>query len=312
MTILGIVPGATDDEIKKAYRDLVKVWHPDRFSNDPELQHTAQEKLKSITTAYGEIQTYQRNMADESTKPEPKKPQSYPTDPGKPIDHTPVDVRVNSKDGAELVFVPGGRFVIGSIDQDDAGPRDVTVSDFWIYRTPVTVAHYRKYTESPDGPAMPDSPPWGWMDDHPIVNVSAQDAEGYARWAGARLPTEEEWEKAASWDHRNDRKLHYPWGNNWDVRQLWSSEHGKKTKTNPVGMIESGASPYGAYDMAGNVWEWTSSPFVSVEGLSAGHRVLRGGSWGTIGPGRFRSAFRNDARPDTRNMITGFRCATKR
>jgi len=94
--------------------------------------------------------------------------------------------------------------------------------------------------------------PWKWQDDHPIVNVSWDDAVAYAKWAGAALPTEAQWEKAA----RGTDGRQYPWGNDWDAAKFVSSFGGNAGGTKPVGSCPDGISPYGALDMAGNVWEW--------------------------------------------------------
>ncbi|MFY9607188.1 MAG: SUMF1/EgtB/PvdO family nonheme iron enzyme [Blastocatellia bacterium] len=153
---------------------------------------------------------------------------------------------------------------------------------------------------------------------HPVTGVSWYEADAYARFAGKRLPTEAEWEKAASWDPVAGRKRRFSWGDevgdngNFGFRN-WG--------TTPVGMDLGGASAYGCVDMSGNVWEWTASRFEGYSGFSAfpypeyseiwfdgDHRVLKGGSWATRLP-LLRCSFRNFWRPRFRIAFSGFRCA---
>jgi ergothioneine biosynthesis protein EgtB len=157
--------------------------------------------------------------------------------------------------------------------------------------------------------------------EHPVAGVSWYEAEAYARFMGKRLPTEAEWEKAASWDTSRARKRLYAWGDeepthahgNFDLR-YWG--------TTPVGSFPAGASAYGCLDMAGNVWEWTSDPFAAYEGFNAypypeyseewfdeDHRVLKGGSWATH-PNILRTSFRNFFRRHFRIAFAGIRCAS--
>lgn len=247
-------------------------------------------------------------------------------------------VKVNPKDGAEMVWVPAGEFLMGSVDADiswlierkpklrrelfhDEMPQHkVYLDGYWIYKYEVTVAQYRKFcTET--GRKMPEQPAWSG-DNYPVVNVTWYDAVAYAQWAGAQLPTEAQWEKAA----RGADARRYPWGNDWneercnnwsDTNPAGSGFHGKCAA--PVGSYPGCVSPYGAQDMAGNVWEWcqdvydpgyyAKSPTKNPTGPEKGEfRVLRGGSWGSSSI-TTRAACRLRESPDaTFHDDGGFRC----
>ena len=241
-------------------------------------------------------------------------------------DATPTPAKIGQtwtrpKDGAAMVAVPTGKFTMGSNDWDDTKPqRKVMLDGYWIDKNLVTVAHYRKFCKA-TGRKMPDPPNWGWKDVHPMVNVTWPDAKAYADWAGASLPTEAQWEKAA----RGTDGRKYPWGNDFDrSRLLWRSQSasGHAESTVPVGSFATGASPYGALDMAGNVCEWCAdwynpdyykgAPAQNPTGPGFGKsRALRGGSW--LGPYRylFRCAFRYHDAPGGRYNYGGFRCVVR-
>ncbi|MHB1458996.1 MAG: formylglycine-generating enzyme family protein [Armatimonadota bacterium] len=254
-------------------------------------------------------------------------------------------VRINPKDGAEMVWVPAGWFIMGSTEIDiDAGlkaepqlacaksifmpevpKRKVYLDGYWIYKYEVTVAQYRKFCEATKR-KMPEEPGWGWKDKHPIYDVTWNDAQAYAKWAGVSLPTEAQWEKAA----RGTDGRTYPWGNKWDASKCVNGVAKNAGSTKPVGSIPVGASPYGCMDMAGNVWEWCADwydenyyknapvrnptgPSKPVEfkawGASvSGARVLRGGSWNDILRLHFRCANRHNFLPRS-SRSEGFRCA---
>ncbi len=253
-----------------------------------------------------------------------------PPTPTKPLPTAvPGRERVWEKDGSVMVHVPAGEFLMGSKDDPDADDDEhlqhtVYVSEFWIDKTEVTNAQYRKCVEAGTCRA-PTTCDWGdptYSDssktDHPVVCVSWQDAKAYCEWAGKRLPTEAEWEKAA----RGTDGRKYPWGNSFDGNKLNSSgtDDGYQY-TAPVGSYPEGASPYGVLDMAGNVWEWCQdwydedyyaiSPQRDPQGPSSGsYRVVRGGSWGNYERG-VRAADRDRLVPDYRADYLGFRCVSQ-
>jgi formylglycine-generating enzyme required for sulfatase activity len=234
----------------------------------------------------------------------------------------PRQTKINPKDGAEMIFIPAGNFIMGSDNgaTDEKPQHTVYLDGYWIYKTAVTVGQYKKFCAA-TGNKMPGAPPWGWIDTHPMVNVSWDDAKAYCGWAGVSLPTEAQWEKAA----RGIDGREYPWGNDFDKSRLQASsaKYGDANSTAAVGSFPSGASPWGALDMAGNVWEWCSdwydenyyksAPNKNPTGpLSGQARVLRGGSWYFNYPYFFRASFRYWLTPADWFNLNGFRCASGR
>ncbi|MEM9461456.1 MAG: formylglycine-generating enzyme family protein [Myxococcota bacterium] len=229
-----------------------------------------------------------------------------------------------------MVLVPGGLFEMGSTVYSDEQPtRQVYVDGFWIDRTEVTVSDY----EECEAVGVCSMPGMGggcnWMvagrEDHPINCVTWYDADAYCSWAGGatkRLPTEAEWEKAA---RGTDARV-YPWGDEpepscSDVVMYEGAAGGLgcgMDSTMEVGSNPMGASPYGAHDMAGNVWEWVADWYTSSydpleldnpTGPATGtERVLRGGSWNFDNPNYFRAAHRSNYFPGVSVSGLGFRC----
>jgi hypothetical protein len=187
-------------------------------------------------------------------------------------------------------YIPAGKFIMGDEqgDTSEAPAHRVYLNAFYIGKYPVTEAEYGRYQQDKGHPVAIDID----KEQHPAVRLSWYDAQAYATWAGMRLITEAEWEKAASWQETvgagwQGRKRKYPWGNRFAKRRCNTSESGIETTT-PVGAYskEDGDSFYGVADMAGNVWEWTSSqdkkyPYDPTDGredlTDAKWRVLRGG-----------------------------------
>jgi serine/threonine-protein kinase len=227
--------------------------------------------------------------------------------------------KTNPKDGAELIWVGGGEFDMGSDDGErrEKPSHRVFVDGFWIYKVPVTVGQYRLFCAA-TGRALRHAPAWGWQEEHPIVNVSWEYARAYAEWAGVSLPTEAEWEKAA----RGTDGRTFPWGEEWDRAKCCSSVGLRRSAVSFVGAYPDGASPYGVLDMAGNVWEWTAdwyeetyyafSPEKNPTGPFFGtHRVVRGGSWGNETVHDFRTSTRVVCEPMVRGGSIGFRCVLR-
>lgn len=155
---------------------------------------------------------------------------------------------------------------------------------------------------------------------HPVTGVSWYEAEAYARFMNKRLPTEAEWEKAASWDNEREQKRRFSWGDSEPSPALCNFNY-HFWGTTPVGSFHEGVSAYGCLDMTGNVWEWTSSPFMGYPNFRAypypeysetwfdgDHRVLKGGSWATQAS-TLRISFRNFFRRQFRIAFAGIRCA---
>jgi iron(II)-dependent oxidoreductase len=156
--------------------------------------------------------------------------------------------------------------------------------------------------------------------DHPVCHVCYYEAEAYCRWAGGRLPTEWEWEVAASWDPSVGEARAFPWGDA-PADRMRANVDQLTFGTAPVGAYTANVSPLGCYGMIGDVWEWTSSDFAGYPDFSAfpypeysetffgsEYKVLRGGSWATR-PGAIRNTFRNWDYPIRRQIFSGFRCA---
>lgn len=181
----------------------------------------------------------------------------------------------NAKDGGEMVLVPAGQFVYGITDEQlveltsrkraerfrdeysEARQSLLLLPDFYIDKFPITNQQYRRFlteTRSKKPPLL-DTSIWG-SDQQPIVGVNWADADAYAKWCGKRLPSEREWEKAA---RGTDGRL-YPWGDDPIESICNCAETGLECTSN-VGSFPRSASPYGAHDMAGNVWEMTTDRF---------------------------------------------------
>lgn len=259
--------------------------------------------------------------------------------------------------GPAEVKVEGGPFPMGTDVElwayDNERPaHTLDLPPFWIDTTPVTNAQYQLFVEQGgyDDPRWWGAEGWahrqkagltapqfwcregahewsrvrlGWREplppDEPVCHVCWYEADAFARWAGKRLPTEAEWEKAASVE-RSGTKRRFPWGNEepTDAHANLGQRHFGPA---PVGAYPGGVSPWGCHQMVGDVWEWTGSEFDAYPGFGwfpypeysdvffgKGYKVLRGGSWATH-PAAIRSTFRNWDLPIRRQIFSGFRCA---
>ena len=238
-------------------------------------------------------------------------------------------IELGEKVSMEFVYVPAGEFLMGADEEDTEANNDekpfhnVYLDGYWIGKYPVTNLHYSIFIHETDR-----KPPKHWQKDlipngrekHPVVYVSWYDAEEFCQWLSKKsrelikLPTEAQWEKAA----RGTDGRKYPWGNEKPTNK--HSNFGSLNKgTTDVGIYNEGQSPYGCFDMIGNVWEWvfdwyqedyysSSDNEKNPSGLLLGEKkVLRGGSWG-FSEKVLRVTYRDSDTPDTTGNSSGFRC----
>jgi len=239
------------------------------------------------------------------------------TTPVAPPTNAPMSAaQRRGNDNAEMVAVPAGEFVMGNDGRYGESPQHTVFLDaFWIDKYEVTNALYKKCVDAGKC-SSPSTQYFGnpRYDNHPVVYVTWNDAAGYCAWAGKRLPTEAEWEKAA---RGTDGRI-FPWGNTFNKNYLNSAENGRG-EVLAVGSFPDGASPYGAMDMAGNVWEWvadwhdaeyySTSPARNPKGPPVGTtKVIRGGAK-DVDQNSARVTLRVDPAPDTQSGTIGFRCA---
>jgi formylglycine-generating enzyme required for sulfatase activity len=233
---------------------------------------------------------------------------------------------ITGKDGAPMVLVSAGAFTMGSPDgeggSDEHPQHTVDLDAFYIDQYEVTVERYKRLMiqKNRANPDYWDQVKLSRDGQKPVVGIDWNDAQAYCEWAGKRLPTEAEWEKAA----RGTDKRTYPWGESKpnsstaNFGKDWSDQFYDE-RIKPVGTYERGKSPYGAYDMAGNVWEWVADWYdkdyyqpnhpKNPQGPSSGDlKVLRGGSWGSYSS-VLRSANRLRSDPANRFAGNGVRCA---
>jgi len=233
----------------------------------------------------------------------------------------------------EMVLIPAGKFLMGSspkdgrvgftVGVDELPQHTVDLKAYFIDRYEVTAKKYRMFIEAtgrkpPGDPRFPEIYPWAReggvpkeIENNPVIYVSWNDAASFCEWAGKRLPTEAEWEKAA---RGTDGRI-WPWGNIFDPQKANVQEY-KAGGTLGVGSFPKGVSPYGVYDMAGNVAEWTADWYQAypgsklVRGAFGKTRVVKGGAYTLPGEPYARSASRSMARdPEKRHRSIGFRCA---
>lgn len=276
---------------------------------------------------------------------------------GQPVLSAPPPPRAATGDTRGEVLVPAGTFEMGTSVEpwalDNERPaHEVFVDDFFLDRTPVTNGEFLRFLD--DGgyrrPQFWSAAGWDlvqrnglrsplfwerdgdrWLrrrfghvepvpPEEPVVHVSFHEAAAYAAWAGKRLPTEPEWEKAARFDPRTGRSRRYPWGDE-DPGPEHANLGQRHLQPAPAGAYPDGQAPCGALQLIGDVWEWTASDFLPYPGFEAfpyreysevffgpDHKVLRGGSFG-VDPAACRGTFRNWDFPVRRQIFAGFRCA---
>jgi iron(II)-dependent oxidoreductase len=277
--------------------------------------------------------------------------------PYRPVARVGVPAGAELGPPGAMVRFPGGVVELGTDDRsaayDNERPRHrVAVEPFWIDVTPVTNGAFLEFIEAGGYRRREywSEAGWGWLAEagvtapkhwfreagewktrtmdlvrpldpaRPVCHVSWHEAEAFARFAGKRLPTEVEWETAASWDPVTGGKGAYPWGDEPPTAALANLDQ-LAFDTAPVGAYPRNRSPIGCYGMIGDVWEWTSTDFRGYPGFRSfpyreyseaffggEYKVLRGGSWATR-PGAIRSTFRNWDYPIRRQIFSGFRCA---
>jgi gamma-glutamyl hercynylcysteine S-oxide synthase len=276
--------------------------------------------------------------------------------PGCDVQTPPTPPATPSSTGLEMVEIPGGPVTLGApatgFAYDNERPRHRTdVREYLIGRTPITNASYLTFVEgggyerrewwSDEG--------WSWKEDYditrpqswtadlrsewrlsgleplhpdrPVVHISWFEADAFARAHGGRLPTEAEWEKAATWDQESGRARPYPWGDEPPVPGVHATLDQRAGGPAVAGSLPAGASPSGVLGMIGDVWEWTASEFIAYPGFrafpypqysevffGAGYRSLRGGSWATR-PRVATPTFRNWDFPQRRQIFAGLRLA---
>jgi iron(II)-dependent oxidoreductase len=267
-----------------------------------------------------------------------------------------IETWTNEKDGSVMRLIPAAEFIMGSTIEeteaakriDKAGPQfpllhetpqfRANIDDFYLSVFAVTNEQFARFL-SETNPSVERLQHWvSWLDriviqpdesyralpefeTHPVINVTWFGAEAYCKWAGLRLPTEIEWEKAA----RGTYGRIFPWGNEWDPDRLcWWGSHDQKESTAPVDAFENGCSPYGIFQMAGNVEEWSADSYranvykrYAVGDLhlprSGIGKVIRGGNCLRKNKLEFRCAMRRANTPSFTNiLLTGIRCAADR
>jgi formylglycine-generating enzyme required for sulfatase activity/predicted Ser/Thr protein kinase len=205
----------------------------------------------------------------------------------------------------DMAFIPGGDYVLGSDDKADGNPpHKAFLKPFFIDKNEVTNEEYAKFVNAA-GYAAPKHWKGGEIpageEKFPVSNVACADAEAYAKWAGKRLPAADEWETAAGYDLKENKLRRFPWGNDYAAGKANVNTQGPQ----PVGSFPNGVGPFGCLDMAGNVWEWTST---DPEMLGK-NRVAKGGSYYDKGLAGIAVPFVYALPANSTKKYVGFRCA---
>ncbi len=308
--ILAISPGY-DDMIEKLY--AAHLNYGLQLVEEGNLEEAKAEFTRALDVkpGGGEAIAELRALAGETAIP------VAPTATFQPPTATPIPPPPPPAVEAAMIAIPAGEFTMGSNVEDERPPHVVFVDGFEMDKLEVTNEDFEKFVAETgyvtDAEKAGDTSWRYYAKDkaqHPVVKVSWNDAKAFCQWAGKRLPTEAEWEKAA----RGTDARSYPWGNQWDAARANAKEAGHRGTT-AVGSFPAGASPYGAMDMAGNVSEWTSDWFKAYPGgdfyspyFGEKYRVIRGGGWFSD-QNLVRTTERSASSTTLANDDVGFRCA---
>ncbi len=225
----------------------------------------------------------------------------------RPVEAQAGDMWVNPKDGAEMVYIPAGPFIMGDdgIFKNLNPRRTVTLSGYWIYKNVVTVGMYKRFCQE-TGAKMPDFPGYNpdWSkEDHPVVWVTWENAMTYCQWAGVSLPTEAQWEKAA----RGIDGRTFPWGDTFDQSKVWDIKNAGTSRTRTTAVGKYGLSVYGCSDMAGNVIQWCADEFM-MNGEK--YHNTRGSSYEGHAVSVYCASRGGGSGPNGSGNLIGFRCAS--
>ena len=299
---------SVDEDIKQEFKSVphAKVSGTAEISSLPEKE--VKEELETLVEFDIKPSEEERPVSSDEYLPEEEEDLSLYGE--KVTEEKPFISKALAEE--DMVFIEEGKFCLGSDEETDSDcypMHEVYTRAFYMDRYPVTNSKYRDFVEATGYKSQ-----GGWessflveLENHPVSNITCNDAMEYAKWAGKRLPTEVEWEKAA----RGNDKRKYPWGNIWEELNLNSKNYNMKGTT-PVDRFPQGKSPFGVMDMMGNTWEWTASlyaPYPNTEGVmkKGTGRVVRGGSW--VNFLRFSGVtIRFEAFPDEFGPDIGFRC----
>ncbi len=337
----GVISRPTVDQIFQYFNNITK-----RFEDFIKLKELDEESQKLITMGFHHEYQHQELMVYDL--------QHLLADQYRPIKKLtrplPTEIESNS------ITIQGGVFNIGYNGSNycydiELPEHRIYLEDYKIDSLPITNKQYREFIEDggyetfrywlSDGWEKVKNNNWvapmywekvdgGWKvrdflglrkidPNEPVCHVSYYEADAYCKWAGKRLPTEGEWEKAACWDEKKQQKTFFPWGNDQPTEQRANLLESHLWACANVGSFPEGVSHYGCHQMIGDVWEWTSSEFVGYPGFKSGfeeyndkwftnQKVLRGGSFGTPKMS-IRGSYRNFFRLDERWLFSGFRCA---